>query len=340
MAQTDRLYRLKHLFDTGRCFSSAALLAQLEVSHATLKRDIALLQDRMNCPIFFDRQEGGYRLDASRQLIGAQYELPGHWFTADEIYAVLTMQHLVANLDASGLLGQHIDPLMKRLISLLDVGDHKGADLTRRIRVQTLGARPVCLPNFQAVGAALLSRQRIVINYHARTANEGSDRTLSPQRMTHYRSNWYLDAWCHWRNALRRFSVDLITHVRVQDDMAIDVPEAELDAALGSGYGIFSGAQVQWATLRFAADRARWVAAETWHPKQEGHFEPDGSYLLRLPYTDPRELVMDVLRHVPEVDVLGPPELRQMVVEKVRAAIEKMSPSSSGELWGGQDHAK
>ncbi len=65
------------------------------------------------------------------------------------------------------------------------------------------------------------------------------------------------------------------------------------------------------------------MAAEAWHPKQEGRFEADGSYLLRLPYSDPRELVMDVLRHVPEVEVVEPVELRQEVAERLRAGVEK-----------------
>ena len=91
---------------------------------------------------------------------------------------------------------------------------------------------------------------------------------------------------------------------------------------LGAGYGIFAVRDVQWATLRFSAERARWVAAETWHPKQRGRFEPDGTYVLELPYADPRELAMDILRHVPEVEVLGPPALRAMVEERLRQGLE------------------
>ena len=94
---------------------------------------------------------------------------------------------------------------------------------------------------------------------------------------------------------------------------------------LGAGYGIFAGREVQWAELRFSPDRARWVAAETWHPNQKGRFDADGHWLLDLPYADPRELVMDILRHVPEVEVLGPVGLREAVGEKLRAWVVKMS---------------
>lgn len=117
--------------------------------------------------------------------------------------------------------------------------------------------------------------------------------------------------------------MDAIEAARVLDRPAIDVPDDELDAVLGAGYGIFAGREVQWATLRFEATRARWVAAEMWHPAQRGHFEDDGRYVLELPYADPRELLMDVLRHVPEVEVLGPDELRLAVKERLLEALNR-----------------
>ena len=69
-----------------------------------------------------------------------------------------------------------------------------------------------------------------------------------------------------------------------------------------------------------ALGRRRELASEA-----EGRFEADGSYRLRLPYTDPTELVMDILRHVPEVEVLGPEGLRALVEEKLRAALARVT---------------
>lgn len=324
MSQAERLYRLKSWFDAGQCLTRQRLLDELAISAATLKRDLAHLRDRMNAPIVFDRERGGWRLDATSQLPGTQFELPGLWFTGEEIHALLTMQHLLANLDAGGLLGPQIEPLMRRLGKLLGSVAPPSAEVARRIKVQTVGARKLHLPHFQAIGSALLRRHRIVIDYLGRGSGLASEREVSPQRLIHYRDNWYLDAWCHWRKALRSFSVDAVRKVRVLDQPAIDIAETELDAVLGAGYGIFAGRDVQWATLRFSAERARWVAAETWHPKQRGHFEAQGSYVLELPYADPRELVMDILRHVPEVEVVGPDELRRAVIGKLDEAVRKI----------------
>ena len=108
------------------------------------------------------------------------------------------------------------------------------------------------------------------------------------------------------------------------DKAAINIGARQLDAALGAGYGIFGGRKLQWAELRFTAERARWVAAESWHPKQKGRFEADGSYRLRLPYADPRELVMDILRHVPEVEVIAPQELEDEVKRRLAAGLGRL----------------
>ena len=46
----------------------------------------------------------------------------------------------------------------------------------------------------------------------------------------------------------------------------------------------------------------------------------DGSYELRIPYSDPRELVMDILKHGAGAEVIAPEELRREVVEQLRLA--------------------
>jgi predicted DNA-binding transcriptional regulator YafY len=99
------------------------------------------------------------------------------------------------------------------------------------------------------------------------------------------------------------------------------VPKRDLDATLGAGYGIFSGTKVQWAKLRFTPERARWVASEQWHPQQKAATDADGRYLLELPYSNPTELVMDILRHGAGVEVLAPPALREAVRRELSATL-------------------
>jgi len=323
MALNERLSRINQRLEPGRAVSTAALASALEVSISTIKRDLVFMRDRLNTPLVFDRERRGWRLDAQGASGGAQYQLPGMYFSAEEMLALLTMQQLLENLGAGDLLG-HVKPLRRRLEKALDVGVRASAEAARRIRVPTLAARPLNLPHFQAIGTALLRRERAVLRYRSRSRDEASEREVSPQRLIHYRDNWYLDAWCHLRGALRSFSVDAVTQVQVLERRALDVPERDLDEVLGAGYGIFGGRDVQWALLRFSRERARWVAAERWHPDQHGRRDAEGRWLLSVPYSDPRELVMDILRHVPEVEVLAPDALEEEVRRRLRAGLEFM----------------
>ena len=158
------------------------------------------------------------------------------------------------------------------------------------------------------------------MRHYNRYEDRITDREVSPQRLVHYRDNWYLDAWCHLRKNLRSFAVDAIQSVRVLDTQAKEIPNAELDAYLASGYGIFGGREIEWATLKFSPTAARWVSAQRWHPDERHRLENDGSYVLEVPYAEDRELVMEILRYGPEVEVLKPTALRRRVAEALKDA--------------------
>ncbi|MDP2817920.1 MAG: YafY family protein [Polaromonas sp.] len=323
MDRTERFYKIEKLLRQHKIVSFAALQAALEVSRATLKRDLDYLRNRLNAPIEWSRAAGGYRFTAPADPASAAHELPGLWFSSTEIHALLTMQHLLSNLDAGGLLTHHVAPLMNRLNALLGGAETEAVQVRHRVRIIGLAQRSVQPQHFQRVGTALVQRKRLALTYTARGTGQATEREVSPLRLVHYRDNWYLDAWCHLRRGLRNFAVDAITDAHLLDTPAKEVSDAKLDALFGPSYGIFSGSRIRWARLRFTPERARWVASEQWHPQQEGKLQADGSYLLRLPYADHRELIMDILKHGTHCEVLGPPSLRQAVAEEVGKMGEK-----------------
>ena len=323
MSGMERIYQIDQILAGRNFVPRMELQEKLGVSWATLKRDLNYLKDRLHAPIIFDRELGGYRFDTVSKKVGPQYELPGLWFSAEEIHALLTMQHLLSNLDTGGLLGPHIKPLLARLTGLMGTADNPAEEIQKRIRIQTVGAREFHLDHFQAVGSALLRRKRLIIRYHARGTDETTEREISPQRLVHYRDNWYLDGWCHLRDGLRSFSVDAIEHAEILDKKAKDVSDKRLDEVLGSGYGIFSGGDVTWATLRFTPERARWVASERWHPDQVGRILEDGGYELKVPYSDDRELIMDILKYGGDCEVVGPEGLKERVTAELRKGLAR-----------------
>jgi len=95
------------------------------------------------------------------------------------------------------------------------------------------------------------------------------------------------------------------------------LPTKDLANYYDTGYGIFGGKKRFWAKLRFNPDSARYVEEEVWHPEQRASYDRVGHYALEVPYVHSNELIMDVLRHGSDVEVLGPAKLRQEVQSRI-----------------------
>ncbi|HZE61038.1 MAG TPA: YafY family protein [Burkholderiales bacterium] len=321
MDRLERFYKIDQLLKERKLVPFSALQDALGTSRAGVKRDLAYMRDRFNAPIEYDRERNGYFFDKPRT--GPRYELPGLWFNAGEAYALLSMQALLAELQP-GLLESHIEPLQDRLRAILG-GEPASKDIAARIRIFKPERRESQAAHFSTIAGALLRRLRVWIRHYNRKEDRVTEREISPQRLVHYRDNWYVDAYCHVREDLRSFAVDAIRDVELRDTRAKEIPKAELDEHLASGYGIFAGRKVEWAALKFTPEAARWVSAQSWHPKQRARVEKDGSYVLEIPYADDRELVMEVLKYGADVEVVAPSALREKVKQQLELAGKRYS---------------
>ena len=318
MDKFDRIYKLHDLLRERRTpISRADLALMLECTEPTVYRLIRILRDTLHAPLVFDDDRGGYYYE--RTANGGTYELPGLWFNARELQALLVFARLFENLEP-GLLSEHLQPLSKRIDELLNSKRLGLSEAATRVRVLGMAARPAG-EWFHVIAGATLQRRKLRLTYHGRERDKPTERTVSPQHIVHYRDNWYLDAWCELRKGLRSFAVDKIKSAVETTDKAQDIAKHELNEHYASSYGIFAGRANKIAVLRFSKERARWVADERWHPQQAGQYLTDGRYELRIPYRDERELVMDIMRHGAGVEVVSPDTLRETIKIKLNQAL-------------------
>lgn len=323
MNNMERIFKIYNLLHSRGVVSTDAFLLELEISLATLKRDLAYMKNSLNAPIEWDAYERGYKF--AKQGVGPKFELPGMWFSQEETTALVTMQHLLSSLDQGGLIGPHIAPLMTRIDAILGNGETSSKELRKRIKLISLGSRKSSSQFFADIGNALLKRERIEILFYTKDRDTVEEREISPQRLIHYRENWYLDAYCHKREALRSFSLDGIRSVVLVNEKCIDIADTEMNEHFTKSYGIFSGGADKTARLKFSPKSARWVSGESWHPDQRSHFEKDGSYILEFEYSQDPELIMDILKHGEDVEVLAPPDLKKKVISKLQNSLKKYS---------------
>ncbi len=317
MNKFDRIYDLYRILRDRRTpISLQALAERLECSQPTVKRTIHKIREEFGAPIETVRGRGYLLNKAGRD---GMHELPGLWFNASELQALLTSHHMLSQVEP-GILSEEIRPLKERIVAILQKRHAGRGQILHRIRIAGSSRRHVDKHRFRQVCDALVRRRRLQIAYHARGNDHTSQRVISPQRLTHYRDNWYLDAWCHSRHALRCFALERIRSIETLKQPARDTSQSELEQGSRS-YGIFSGAGKHTAVIRFSTRRARWIAEEAWHLDQTGRWLDDGRWELTLPYEDPTELIMDLLRFGPDVEVVSPASLRRSLMEQLHRTL-------------------
>ncbi len=317
MDKLSRQAKLQRLFRSRRVVTIDEIVAELECSVATAKRALQQARASFGMPILWDAERHGYILGDGEAAAGT--DVPGLWLTAPELGGLLTLHTCLETL-APGPIGPLLAPIGRRLGAVIARSGLPFDEVQRRVRILPHQARPVHA-DWAVLTEALLIRRRIEFAYEGRSTPGTTKRTVSPQRLVLYRANWYLDAWCHEREALRSFAVERIREPRLRPERAKEVPDATLEQVLATSYGIFSGAPTDLARLRFSAFAARWIRDELWHPRQSVVQLDDGRLEISFPIGRREELVLDVLRWGPDVEVLAPADLRRDVAARLAAAL-------------------
>lgn len=316
MSEIDRLYSYKSLFLTRRLVSQSEILEKLEISTATFKRDLVKLRDRLNLPIVYDRSLRGYRLDKSSSI----HELSGIIFSKEEILVFSTIQYILTQFDPN-LFNSRLKPIKTKIEFMLnDIGITE-SDVISRIKFLHSRKRKINYDIFESLIQATFNRKKLLINYMESQKNIIIDRIISPQQIVYYKDNWYLDAWCHFKNDVRTFSIDAINYCKISDEPANELNLNEIKKIFRKDYGIFVGKDKKWAKIKFNTNHAKWVIREEWHQDQKTFLHKDGWLTIEIPYSDSREILSEVMKLGKNAIVLEPLELRQAHVQALEYAL-------------------
>lgn len=323
MSQSTRLRDIIAILEARRQpVPIEVFLNELGMSRSAFKRDLDILRDQMQAPIVWKRGDEdnprGYALEDKGWSSG-KLGLPNAWFSSAEIYALLMIDEFASHI-GPGLLTEHLGPLITRITLALSAADDSPQDIRSKVKILASASKRINTPFFEAVAQATIKQQQFKILYFTRSKNERSERVVSPQRLIHYKENWYLIGWCHKADGLRMFALDAIEAVKPTKDAAVSIEVKLINELIGRDFGIYSGGERQWAKLKFTAVQARWVQAEVWHPEQKTRLNEDGSLVIEIPYSNSKELMLDILRFGPDVEVLEPLSLRQAVKERLEKA--------------------
>lgn len=148
-------------------------------------------------------------------------------------------------------------------------------------------------------------------------------RVICPYVLVYAEGSWYALAYCLARESVRAFRLDRIFTVHLVEGGFEVPPEFDPHAYLAEGRLYRAEDEIE-VTIRYSPAIARWI-----RERELVTPEADGSVVLRHRVADPQWVVGHVLQYGREAEVLGPPEIRQLVGETLRRMLESAGPGAA-----------
>ncbi len=315
--RADRLLSALLLLQAHRRLTGRALAERLEVSPRTVHRDMEALA-AAGVPVFALRgARGGWALEP-----GWTTSVPG--LDDAEVRALLMAQPRV--LGDRPLAAAAERALAKLMASLPRALRERAATMRERLYVDPHGWRGTAedLSMLPLVQDAVARDRKLAMRYRS-AGREAAERTVSPLGLVAKASAWYLVALA--AAGLRTYRVSRIESALVLEDPAERPAGFDLAAYWTASNDRLDRERRQYAaTLRLEPGAARWLRMfqRTTMSDDVAADDRPGWPTLIAHFDREEEAVFVVLGLGPNVDVIAPDRLRQLVLQSAEAVVGRI----------------
>ncbi|MCH5228067.1 MAG: WYL domain-containing protein [Muribaculaceae bacterium] len=185
-----------------------------------------------------------------------------------------------------------------------------------RIEIEDVPSAREFLP---LVLEAIRDSVKLCFTYASFTRSRAESKILfQPFFLKRYKQRWYMIGFQEKRKSIRTYALDRIKEMQLVQEKFEKPGSVTLENLFGNILGVTtSEAEIKTVTLQATPTQAKYFRALPLHPSQEEYVHDDFSvftYKLKLNY----ELAHEILGFGDAVKVLGPPELKAMVVTQLR----------------------
>ena len=172
----------------------------------------------------------------------------------------------------------------------------------------------------KTINRAILEHRVVEIEYEP-VGKAAAKRRIEPYGLAVYQSSIYVIAAAAEvddpSERLRNWKLDRFRHAVALDEYFKPNPEIDVSDHLGKSIGIFSCESPTMVRIRLGQRAIAWVREDPWHPEQKIEVDAEGSAVLTVPVSHPREVLPKVLSLGSDAEVLEPDTFRQAVAETV-----------------------
>lgn len=316
-----RLLRMLQLVLGRGQWNPKNLMAELECSERTVHRMRETLE-LAGVPLWFSKEENAYR-------VRPDFRFPTLQLTDDEALgqgtaaAVSGSVALHLGAGATATTRKLIDSSSEQARRILE----DAAKLTEVFDLKIAGnssQREV----IRTVQWGLLQRKVLSGKYRSPYQPMAVAVKLHPYRLALVKQTWYLIARPDDEDRPLTYRIVRFQTLKVIDRPAVVPDDFDLTAYFGNAWAVYRGEPTYDIELRFAPEAADAVLETTWHHTQQTKRELDGGVTLTFQVDGLNEIVRWVVGWAGRVRVVKPYELRALVIDRHRKAIEANSQES------------
>jgi predicted DNA-binding transcriptional regulator YafY len=288
------------------------LMEKFEISNRQAAREIEFMRDFFSAPIEYSAEENGYHYSEE------SFELPGLWVSEEEVISMIISKRLAETIPDQKI-KKKINTFFEKIYSHVSVDL---LELEKKVSLKNIRYYRVKPAVFETVILGLSRHRKLEISYHSVYKKGVQRRIINPLHMLLYMGNWHLFAFCEFRQEMRNFVLSRIGEVEILEDKVEErLKKNNIKKLIEESYGIFLTGKKMEVALKFNPGIAAMVKDQVWFPGQELADCEDGGVILKFPVSDFREVERDIMGFGPGVEVIAPPELRDII----RANISEMA---------------
>ncbi len=285
------------------------LSEKFEISQRQASREIEFMRLFFDAPIEYSNNETGYFYSDDK------FELPGIWASEEEIITLIIAKRLASTIPHKKR-KKRFDLFIKKF--LRETGIDISA-LEKKISIKNIRYYKVTPAIFESVIRSLNSGMKLKITYKSPYKEDPGERIVNPMHLLLYMGNWHMFAFCDEKKEVRDFVLSRITESEITK---MPIPgklrKKDLRKKVYENYGIFLEGEKKVIVLRFSDDAAKIAMEQVWSDDQIVEGSDDSHITITFRVSDYREITKDILALGPGVKVIEPPELRNIIIEKIQ----------------------
>jgi predicted DNA-binding transcriptional regulator YafY len=310
---------LRLLSNANQPYSVKQLAEQLEVSKATIERDLATLErDFAVIEESAGKQKKTYRID---RKIRALETLK---FGASELLAIYATQTMLASLSGTPL-HDDLRKVMLKIRGFLGPHHNVGLDALSRVFAPHIRGYVDYGPQqelLEDITDAIARRRVCELTYHAAWKGTTRRHKARPLRLVWHRSSLYLLACLGEHQRVTTLAVHRIRNAEITG-MTFAPPRVDVEGHIAKAFGIFVSDKEEDVEILFDAEIAWRIEERTFHPDERKERRPDGVLRYFIRTSAQWEIIPWVQSFGPLAELVAPVSWRSSVRSNAEAMLAR-----------------